>query len=178
MGFGIFEGIWRTITGTVVWSTDVDFENEGTISFRLKSKDDLLYAVMVFKLPAGALYYPMDFSDLRNLEGALLATKKQLEPSRLDALAREKDAEMMRLGILERAWRWAIDTPLWKKDVVFNNGGKISFRIRRKHDKRAEIAFKSGEETFHLPVQPRGLEVLEDALIATKAAIGNARKSD
>lgn len=178
MGFGIFEAVWRTISGTVMWSTDVDFGNEGTISFRLKSKDNLSYVVMVFKLTAGALYYPMDLSDLRNLEGALRATRKQLEPSRLGALAREKVAEMMRLGILERTWRWVIDTPLWKEDVVFENGGKISFRIRRKQDRRAEISFKSGEETFHLPVQLRGLEALEDALSAIRTALGNTRKSD
>jgi hypothetical protein len=158
MGFGMFEALWRTITGTVVWSTVVDFGNEGKIFVRLKRKDSLLYAVMVFKLSAGASYHPMELGDLRNLERAVLATKTQLEAARLDALARKKDAEMMRLSILEKVWQWVVDAPLWREDVVFTGGTKISFRIRRKVDKHSEVVFRSGEEIFRLQVRLRELE--------------------
>lgn len=176
MGFKVLEGIWRTITGAVVRATDVDLGSEGRISFRLKRKDDLLYVVMVFKLAWATHYYPMDMGDLRNLEGVLRATKKRLETPQLDALVREQEGEMIRLGILERTWRWAADMPLWKEDMFFTGGGRISFQIRRRPAKRCEIVFGSGEDTFHLPIQPDGLEKLEDALIKTKAALENSRR--
>lgn len=160
-----------------VWSTVVDFGNEGKIFVRLKRKDNLLYAVMVFKLSAGASYHPMELGDLRNLERAVLTTKTQLEASRLDTLARKKEAEMMRLGILEKVWRWVVDAPLWREDVVFTGGTKISFRIRRKVDKHSEVVFRSGEEIFRLQVRLRELEALESALLVTKAAFENSRNS-
>jgi hypothetical protein len=177
MGFGIFEGIWRTITGTVVWTKDVDLKDGTKISFRLKNKDGKSYVVMAFRNSGAHLYYPMDLRDLQELEEALLATRNALDTSKLQALAREKEAELMRLGILDRIWRWVIDTPLWKEDVIFGTGAKISFRIRRKVDKHAEIVFRSGEETHYLRMDFRELEILEDALLATEAAIEKSRSS-
>lgn len=176
MGFGIFEGIWLTITGEVVRSTDVDLGSAGGISFRLKSKDGLLYVVMVFKLTWATHHYPMDLGDLRNLEDVLRATRQQLEPSRMKVLARENAAEMTRLGILQRVGRWVLDTPLWKKDLVLA-GAKFSFRIRRKQDERCEILSRSGEHELRLRVGTRGLELMEDAVIATRIALENSRKS-
>jgi hypothetical protein len=111
MGFGILEGIWLTLTGTVVWLTEADFGDKRTIRFLLKRKDDLCYAVMELGLPAGTFCYPVDWDDLRNLQEVLRATRQQLEPSRMAVLARENAAEMMRLGILQRMGRWVMDTP-------------------------------------------------------------------
>lgn len=176
MGFGIFEGFWLTVTGTVVRSTDIDLGSEGNISIRLKMKDGLLYAVTTIKSGSTTLYYPMDFDDLRNLEAALLAAKKQLEPSRLSALIRENDLEMTRLGTLARTWRRFIDTPVWKEDMLFGGGAKISFRVRRRLDRRFEIAFKMSDETHSLRVKPRELEALEDALIEARTAIESSKK--
>ncbi len=175
MGFGIFEGVWRTLTGTVVGSTDVDLGSEGVISFRLKRKDDLLYAVMVSKSSGGTHYYPMDMSDLRNFEAVLRATKKQLEPQRLDELTRERMRDMMRLGVLERLLRRAIDTPLWREDVRISGGAKISFRIRSRLNRRFEIVVGTGEATAHLRAGRHELELLEEALIATRTAIESSR---
>lgn len=175
MGFGIFEGVWRTITGTVVGSTEVDLGNDGVISLRLKKKDDLLYAVLVSKSLGGTHYYPMDTNDLRNFEAVLRATKKQLEPPRLDELARESAMDMVRLGVLERIWRTVVDTPLWKEDVLVS-GARISFRIRRRSNRRLEIVLNSGEQTAHLRVSRHELGLLEDALIATRMAIENSRQ--
>lgn len=175
MGFGVFEGVWRTMTGTVVGSRDVDLEGGGEISFRLKRKDDLLYAVMVFKLVGGTHYYPMDSGDLRELERALLATREQLEASRLDALARAKRAEMKQLGVVERIWRWAADPPLWKEEIYFGIGGRLSFHIRRSVDRHCEIVFMSGDEARHLSLRSQDLANLEDALIETRTAIESSR---
>ncbi len=119
----------------------------------------------------------MDPGDLRNLEEALLATRRQLDASKLRALAREKEAETMRLGILHRIWRWVSDTPLWKEDVNFGGGTKISFRIRRKVDKHAEIQLRSGEEILSLRLGFRDLDALEDALRATMAELDKAGSS-
>ncbi|MBK1869427.1 hypothetical protein [Taklimakanibacter albus] len=175
MGFGIFEGVWRTITGTVVGSTEVDLGNDGVISLRLKRKDDLLYAVLVSKSSGGTHYYPMDMSDLRNFEAVLRATKMQLEPLRLDELARESARDMMRLGILERIWRRVIDTPLWREDVRISGGAKISFRIRNRLKRRFEIVVGTGEATAHMRAGRHELELLEEALVATRTAIESSR---
>lgn len=165
------------MTGTVVGTTDVELGNRGSISFRLKRSDDLLYAVMVVK--AGVtLYYPVDLSDLRHIEAALRVTRQQLDPSRRDELARQKEIDIRRLNIFEKIWRWVSDTPLWKEDVVFRNRSKTSFRIRRKQDERSEIVFRSGEVITHLRAEPRELKLLEDAAIATRTAIEDSKNQN
>lgn len=177
MGFGIFEGIWLNLTGTVVWLTEADFGDKRTIRFLLKRKDDLIYAVMELGLPAGTFSYPVDWDDLRNLQEVLRATRQQLEPSRLEALGRDNEAEMMRLGIIQRVVRWVMDTPLWRKDLVLA-GLKLSFRIRRKQDERCEILSWSAEMSLDLRVGTRGLGIMEDEVIATRVALENLGKPD
>jgi len=82
-------------------------------------------------------------------------------PSSLQRLALEKEAELKRLSILQRIWRGLLDAPLWREDVVSRNGGRVSFRIRRKVDKTAVIVFRAGEETYPLRLSIRGLEAIE-----------------
>jgi hypothetical protein len=174
MAFGLLESVWRAVTGTVVWRKDIHFRNGTRISFRVKRQNDKSYVVMVIVHH----YYVMDLRDLQNLEGALVATKNSLDASRLQTLAQQKEVELMRLGKLEKIWRWISESSLWKEDVFLGSGAKISFRIRRKVDRHAEIVFGTGEESGDLVADLRELEVLEETLLATRAVLAQQRNSD
>jgi len=83
MGFGLFESVWRVVTGEVIQKLDVKTGNGATISVRLKGKGDGLYVVMACTYPGNYQYYPMDLAEFQAVTDAMLATKAAIEKAKI-----------------------------------------------------------------------------------------------
>lgn len=131
--------------------------------------------MVVFKDFGSIICYSMDRRGLQDFADAVSATRKVLDSSTLQALEREKEAELKQLGRFDRILRRVTNTPLWREVIVLG-GGEIFVRIRRATDRQAEIVLTVGEGgLLCFPMNIDETWILETAILAAEAELEKLR---